>query len=95
MSQGREDVFTAPVILAVALFVFAMAIVEKGLNIIGTSLPFLDVYPRQLLDWVVVLLILDIALSLRQMLENRLYDTPSRPSEPGRAAYPGEGPSIE
>lgn len=72
MSQKSDDIFTAPILLATAVLLFGLAIIEKGLNIIGTSIPVLDVYPRQLLDWAVVLLILDIALTLRQMLENRL-----------------------
>jgi hypothetical protein len=81
MSQGREDVFTAPLLLATAVMVLGLAIIEKGLNILGGSIPVLTVYPRQLLDWAVVLLILDIALSLRQVLENRLYESPRAPSE--------------
>lgn len=79
MSQGREDVFTAPLLLATAVLLLGLAIIEKGLNIIGSSIPVLTVYPRQLLDWAVVLLILDIALSIRQVLENRLFETTPRP----------------
>jgi hypothetical protein len=80
MSQGREDVFTAPLLLATAALLLGLAIIEKGLNIIGGSIPVLTVYPRQLLDWAVVILILDIALSLRQVLEHRLYDAPRPPT---------------
>ncbi|MEX1258006.1 MAG: hypothetical protein WEG36_10335 [Gemmatimonadota bacterium] len=79
MSEGREDVFTAPLLLATAVLLLGLAIVEKGLNILGGSIPVLTVYPRQLLDWAVVLLILDIALSIRQVLENRLFEGRSPP----------------
>jgi hypothetical protein len=81
MTEGREDVFTSPLLLATAVLLLGLAIIEKGLNILGGSIPVLEVFPRQLLDWAVVLLILDIALSLRQVLENRLFETSSRPME--------------
>ena len=46
--------------------------VEKALNAFGWSLPYVDVFPRQLLDWAVALAIFEIALSLRQLLDARL-----------------------
>ncbi len=70
--QAKEQVFTAPVFLATAFLLFGIAIIEKALNVFGTSIPFTDVFPRQLLNWAVTLLIFDIALLLRQMLENKL-----------------------
>ena len=70
--EKKEQVFTAPVFLATAFLLFGVAIVEKALNLVGASIPFTDVFPRQLLNWAVTLLIFDIALLLRQMLENRL-----------------------
>ncbi|HUF69280.1 MAG TPA: hypothetical protein VMM79_11620 [Longimicrobiales bacterium] len=70
--ETKDQVFTAPYLLATAVFLFALAIVEKGLNLIGARIPILDVFPRQLLEWAIFLLILDIALLLRQMVENRL-----------------------
>ena len=72
MSHKSEELFTAPLLLATATLLFGLAIIEKGLNIIGTSIPVINVYPRQLLDWAIVLLIFDISLTLRQMLENKL-----------------------
>ena len=51
--------------------VFIVALVEKGLNVVGTSLPLTHVYSAQLLNWAATLLIFDIALTLRQMLEIR------------------------
>jgi hypothetical protein len=72
MNDKREHVFTAPVFLGSAFLLFGLAIIEKALNLLGTSLPLVDVFPRQLLSWAVTLLIFDIALLLRQMLENRL-----------------------
>lgn len=71
-SPKKEQVFTAPVFLATAFFIFGLAIIEKFLNSFGASIPFTTVFPRQLLNWAVTLLIFDIALTLRQMLENRL-----------------------
>jgi len=72
MSDQQETVFTAPFLLGTAVLLFGLAIVEKLLNLVGGSIPILTVYPRQLLDWAIVLLIFDIALILRQMLENSL-----------------------
>lgn len=72
MSEKREGLFTAPVFLGMAFFVFGIAIVEKFLNLIGISIPFTTVYPAQLLQWAATLLVFDIALVLRQMLENKL-----------------------
>jgi hypothetical protein len=72
MSERRESLFTAPVFLGMAFFVFGIAIVEKGLNLIGLSIPFTTVFPSQLLQWAATLLVFDIALVLRQMLENKL-----------------------
>jgi hypothetical protein len=68
----KQSMYTAPVFLGTAFLVFGLAIFEKALNVFGLSIPFTDVYPRQLLDWTVALLIFDIALTLRQMFENRL-----------------------
>jgi hypothetical protein len=70
--QKKEQLFTAPVFLATAFFIFGLAIIEKFLNVLGLSIPFTTVFPRQLLSWAVTLLIFDIALTLRQMMENRL-----------------------
>jgi hypothetical protein len=72
LNDKRDQVFTAPVFLATAFFVFGIAIVEKFLNLFGASIPFTSVFPRQLLNWAVTLLIFDIALNVRQMLENKL-----------------------
>jgi hypothetical protein len=69
MAGASSHLFTAPVFLAPAFLVFGMAIVEKVLNIFGAHIPLLNVYPRQLLDWAVVLVLFEIALSLRQMFE--------------------------
>jgi len=69
MTDEPRDLYTAPWLLASAVFVFAVALIEKGLNLIGLSLPFTDVFPSQLLNWAVTLLIFDIALTLRHLLE--------------------------
>ena len=65
----KAQVYTAPVFLGAAFLVFGVAGVEKALNVLGTSIPFTSVFPHQLLNWVVVLLIFEIALTLRQTFE--------------------------
>lgn len=65
----KQDRFTAPWLLASAVLLFGLALFEKGLNLFGMSMPLTTVYPRQLLDWAVTLLIFDIALTLRQLSE--------------------------
>ena len=65
----QQDRFTAPWLFATAVLVFALALVEKGLNLFGLSIPLTEVYPRQLLDWAVMLLVFDIAVTLRQIAE--------------------------
>jgi hypothetical protein len=72
MEERKDQVFTAPFLLGTAVLLFALAIIEKALNLVGGSIPIIDVFPRQLLEWAIFLLILDIALLLRQMVENRL-----------------------
>jgi len=69
MTQEARELFTAPWLFASAVLVFALALIEKGLNVIGMSIPLTDVFPSQLLGWSVTLLIFDIALTLRQMLQ--------------------------
>jgi hypothetical protein len=64
--------YSGPVLLAPAVLLFGFAILEKALNLLGTSVPFVDVFPSQLLNWAVVLLMFEIALTLRQMLELRM-----------------------
>ncbi|MDH3455533.1 MAG: hypothetical protein OER90_01710 [Gemmatimonadota bacterium] len=72
MNGKTEHVFAAPVFLLISVLLFSLAIIEKGLNMLGTGVPFLAVNPRLLLEYGVFLLILDIALLLRQNLESKL-----------------------
>ncbi len=65
----KAQMYTAPVFLGMAFLVFGVATLEKALNLLGASIPFTNVFPRQLIDWAVALLIFDIALTLRQMFE--------------------------
>ncbi len=67
----NPEVYSVPWLLAGAFMMLATAIVEKGLNIAGLSLPVVTVYPRQLLDWSVALAVFEIALTLRQMHDRR------------------------
>jgi hypothetical protein len=69
MGKRTPEILTAPIFLGTGFLLLGMAIVEKGLNLIGTGLPIVDVFPRQLLDWAVALMIIEIALTLRQILE--------------------------
>ena len=67
MTRRTPEIFTAPLFLGMGFFLVALAMLEKALNIVGTSLPVIDVFPRQLLDWAVMLMILEIAITLRQI----------------------------
>ena len=72
MARETPSAYTAPVFLGTAMFVFALAIVEKTLNMVGGSIPLVTVYPRQLLDWAVVLVMFEIAISVRVLAERML-----------------------
>ena len=74
MTTQPTRLFTAPIFLGTAFLVFGLAILEKLLNIMGWSIPFASVFPRQLLDWATTLLMFEIALMLRQMIELWLED---------------------
>jgi len=82
---GRSPQFHAPIFLGAAFFVMGLAIVEKLLNLFGWSIPFVGVFPRQLLDWAVALLVFEIALSVRQLIEMRLEERrePKPETRPG------------
>jgi hypothetical protein len=79
MTTGSSRLFTAPIFLGTAFLVFGLAIIEKLLNVVGWSLPFASVFPRQLLDWATTLLMFEIALMLRQMIELWLEERGSTP----------------
>jgi hypothetical protein len=79
MTTGSSRLFTAPIFLGTAFLVFGLAIIEKLLNAVGWSLPFVSVFPRQLLGWATTLLTFEIALMLRQMIELWLEDRGSAP----------------
>jgi len=79
MTTTSSRLFTAPIFLGTAFLVFGLAILEKLLNLVGWSLPFASVFPRQLLDWATTLLMFEIALMLRQMIELWLEDRRSAP----------------
>ena len=71
MKSTSESGITVPVFVSAAFLVFAAALIEKALNLVGGSIPFVDVFPRQLLNWSVTLLIFDIVLMLRQLVDKR------------------------
>jgi hypothetical protein len=65
----QPRLYTAPVALGTAALLFGLAAVEKILNLFGTSIPVIHVFPRQVLNWAVTLLVFEIALTLRQLVE--------------------------
>ena len=72
MAAKSPQIYSGPVLLLPAVLVFGFAILEKALNLFGTNVPFISVFPRQLLNWAVVLLVFEIAFTLRQILETQL-----------------------
>jgi hypothetical protein len=68
----KPTMYTAPVFLGMAFLLFGIAIIEKLLNLMNMSIPVVDVFPLQILTWAITLLIFEIALTLRQLLETRL-----------------------
>ncbi len=77
----RESVYSAPVFLGTAFLLFGLAIVEKALNLVGWSIPLIGVWPRQVLDWAVTLLMFEIALTLRQLVELRRMPNAQVPAD--------------
>jgi hypothetical protein len=71
MTTHREPVYSAPVFLGTAFLLFGIAILEKVLNLVGWTIPFIGVFPSQVLNWAVTLLMFEIALTLRQLVELR------------------------
>ena len=69
MAEQKRPLYSGPILIVPAVMLFGLALIEKGLNLIGSAIPFLDVYPRQLLEWAMMLLIFEIAFTLRQTLE--------------------------
>jgi hypothetical protein len=66
---AESRLYSAPVALGTAALLFGLAVVEKVLNLLGTSIPLIHIFPRQVLDWAVTLLVFEIALTLRQLVE--------------------------
>ena len=71
MTTTGDRFYSAPVFLATAFLLFGLALIEKVLNLFGWSMPLVSVYPRQLLEWAVILLLFEVALTLRQLVEVR------------------------
>jgi hypothetical protein len=68
---NQRGLYTAPIFLGTAFLLFGLALVEKLLNLFGGSIPFLSIFPSQVLSWAVTLLMFEIALTLRQLVEMR------------------------
>jgi hypothetical protein len=71
MTAPRDRLYTAPVFLGTAFLLFGLALLEKIFNLFGGNIPLLPVFPRQVLDWAVVVLMFEIAITLRQLVELR------------------------
>lgn len=69
MSEQKPPLYSGPIFIAPAIILFCLAVVEKSLVIMSMTIPFIDVYPRQLLEWALILLAFEIAFTLRQTLE--------------------------
>jgi hypothetical protein len=65
------EIYSVPWLLAAAFVMLAAAMVEKALNTVGMSIPLVNVYPRQLLDWSVALAVFEIALAVRQIHDRK------------------------
>ena len=52
-----------------ALAFLGLAVIDKGLNLIGRELPILNATPSMMLSWTVPPLLFVIAIMLRQMRE--------------------------
>lgn len=74
MTPQRESFYSAPVFLGTAFLLFGLAILEKALNLVGWSIPIINVFPSQVLGWAVTLLAFEIALTLRQLVELQRFD---------------------
>jgi hypothetical protein len=87
MATSRDRLFTAPLFLGTAFLLFILALIEKVLNLFHLSIPFVGIFPRQILDWAVTLLMFEIALTLRQgfeLLQTREGEHPARVAGTGR-----------
>lgn len=69
MPEPRRPLYSGPILIIPAVLLFGLAVVEKVLNLVGGSIPMVNVYPRQLLEWAMMLLVFEIAFTLRQTLE--------------------------
>lgn len=83
----QRGLYTAPVFLGTAFLLFGLALIEKFLNLFGGSIPFVGIYPSQVLGWAVTLLIFEIALTLRQLVETSVGRDRDRDSASPRALH--------
>ncbi len=69
-----RPLYSGPILIIPAMLLFGLAVLEKILNMMGTSIPIVEIFPSQILSWAVVLLLFEIAFTLRQMLELQRAD---------------------
>lgn len=67
--RKASPLYQGPLFLGSAFLLMAVAILQKVLSMFNWTIPFLDVFPRTILDWAVALLMFEIALTLRQLVE--------------------------
>jgi hypothetical protein len=85
MASAQPRLYTAPLFLGTAFLLFGLAALEKLLNMFHLSIPVLQIFPRQILEWAVILLMFEIALTLRQLVElSRSRDDQGLDGEIGR-----------
>ena len=69
--MSEEQIMSAlsRVFFFTALFFLMLAVTEKGLNLIGMTIPVVSVSPLQLLNWTIPPLLFVMAIMLRQIRE--------------------------
>jgi hypothetical protein len=69
MEFDKVNSIVARVLFFAAFLLLAVAVLEKALNLLGTSIPLMTVRPSRLLEWAVILVVFVVALLLRQIRE--------------------------
>jgi hypothetical protein len=87
----------ARMFFTVAFVLLMIAMVEKGLNVSGLSMPFIEVYPRQVLDWLATPLLFVIAIILKQIRDEarRWRAVRRRASVSGATIHGGPQPTKD
>jgi len=68
-AKSVRPLFQGPLFLGTAFLLMGVSMLQKVLYLFHTSIPFLDANARTILDWAAILLVFEIALTLRQLVE--------------------------